>query len=96
MANYRVRRDGTNHGFVKNQVRWNDGSAHTTEARMICEGIRPAASNFINYGGSVSWIIETADACTVEVWYTASYNNLYNWVNDSNGVPRPVAIKISD
>ena len=94
MANYRIRRDGTAHGFVKNQLRWNDGNNHSSETRMVCEGVRPAASNFVNYGGSVSWVIDAAAATTVEIWYSASYNNIYKWVNDGNGVPRPVAVRL--
>jgi len=94
IANFRIRSDGTSHGFVKAEVRWNDGAAHTTESRMICEGIRPADYNFTNYGGSVSWIITTTKAATAEVWYSAYYNNIYKWYNDGNGVPRPVAVRI--
>ena len=65
-------------------------------AYRLRTGIRPANSNFINYGGSVSWVITAAQASTVEVWYIASYNNIYHWVNDSNGVPRPVAVRITE
>ena len=91
LANYRIRRNGSAHGFVKARLVY---GGKTTEARMICEGIRPANSNFINYGGSVSWVIEVAAATKVSIQYESQYNNIYSWVNDSNGVPRPVAIRI--
>jgi hypothetical protein len=95
MSNFRIRINGPTHAFVKAEVRWNDGVAHDTEDRMVCEGIQPVSSyNFANFGGSVSWIITTTTATTAEVWYTAGYNSNYQWFNDGNGVPRPVAVRI--
>ena len=91
MTNHCVRRNGNAHGFVKARLQW-PGSQ--TEARMICEGFAPAASNFVNYGGSVSWVIDVTGPTTVEAWYTAAYTDIYSWVNDSNGVPRPIAFRI--
>jgi hypothetical protein len=76
-------------------LRWNDGSAKKTEARMICEGISPVKQhNFTNYGGSVSWVIEVATATTLEAWYYSHYNHIYRWYNDDNGVPRLIAVRL--
>jgi len=95
IANYRIRRDGHDHGFVKAELRWNDGSAKKTESRMICEGISPGKPhNFTNYGGSVSWVIEVATATTLEAWYFSFRHNHYRWYNDHNGVPRLIAVRL--
>jgi hypothetical protein len=95
IANYRIRGNGATHGYVAAELRWNDGSAHDTEDRMICEGFQPISTyNFNNFGGSVSWIIKTGSAATVEVWYRSAYNQVFQWYNDGNGVPRPIAVRI--
>ena len=95
IANFRIRGNGATHGFVKAELRWNDGSAHETEDRMICEGFQPISTyNFNNFGGSVSWIITTTSAATVEAWYYSGYNQVFQWYNDSNGVPRLVAVRV--
>jgi hypothetical protein len=95
IANYRIRRDGTSHGFVKAELRWNDGVAHATDDRMVCEGIQPVSQyGFFNYGGSVSWVIDTTQATTLETWYWSHYNHIFSWVNDSNGVPQLIAVRI--
>ncbi len=91
IANYRIRRSGSSHGFVKAKLVYEGKS---TEARMICEGFRPANSNFTNYGGSVSWVIQVQGSAKISVQYSSHYNNIYSWVNDTNGVPRPIAIKL--
>ena len=60
----------------------------------MCEGIQPLI-NFTNFGGSVSWIVDTASATQIEAWYSSGYNGIYQWYNDFNGVPRLIAVRIN-
>jgi predicted secreted protein len=91
IANYRIRQDGNQHGFVKAMVQW---EGKTSEHRMIYEGFTTAGSNFNNMGGTVSWVIAATKAGTADIAYEGAYNKIYSWVNDGNGVPRVVVVKL--
>jgi len=97
ISNYRIY--GTNvAAFVKARLRWTDSASRETEHRMVVERVRPIGDNFINYGGSVSWVINVdQDNKTIYAdyfRYGGSADNEYYWQNDGNGVPRVIAVRL--
>jgi hypothetical protein len=95
ISNFRIY--GTNvPAFVSSRLRWTDSASRETEHRMIVE--RAQSLDFMNYGGSVSWVINVdQDGKTVYAdyfRYGGTAANEYYWQSDGNGVPRLVAVRL--